>query len=50
MKIPIGSVRIIRKDITYYLQVKRWWGWKTLLESFYKGDLTMAAQNMKDND
>ena len=49
MRTPTGTVRIKRKDITYYLQIKRWWGWKTLLESCNRGDLTMVAQNLKED-
>lgn len=50
MRAPIGNVRIKRKDITYYLQIKRWWGWKTLLESFNKNDLLIVAKNLTEDD
>lgn len=48
MKVRIKPVRSIAFELKYELQYKRWWGWKTLGDSFHLKQCLMWIEELKE--
>lgn len=41
-------VKVSRKHLMRYVQVRKWWGWKTIYSSRSKSDISMFMKTIND--